>query len=80
MEGEAEILLTRDASDEGEFVARLVDHVVELRHVWVRLVGRDVGRHAVHVDVVLAQVLEDFAEIAERDFQVRILLPAACVV
>ena len=60
----------------GQIARGLLHHVVKLRHVRVGGVGREVRPHAVHVDSVLAQVRDHIAQVAERDAQVRIPLPA----
>ncbi len=46
----------------------------------MRDVGREIGRHPIHADIVGLQIIEDPGEISQRDAKVRLLLPAAGVV
>ncbi len=80
VEGEADVGLAGETADVREVGGGLTDDGMELRHVGVGGVGSEVGRHAVHVDAVLAEVPEDVAEIAERDAEVGVGAVAAGVV
>ncbi len=80
MKRQPHIGLTRQLARVRQVTRRLTHHAVELRHVRVRGIRRQVRAHAVHMDVVLAQVGKGLAQVPKRHTQVRVLLPATCVV
>jgi hypothetical protein len=80
VEGKPQVEFAGLASDCSEVGIGVPHHGVELRHVRVGRVGREVRRHAVHADIVPHQIVEDLVEILERGSEVRVLLPSARVV
>jgi hypothetical protein len=46
----------------------------------MRHVRREVGRHPIHVNVLLREIIENAMQVTERDAQVRRLLPAPGIV
>jgi len=80
VEGETEAGLARHATHQRQLRCTLVDLAMKGRQVWVCDVRRQLGRHAIHSDVVLFQVFEDVAQVRQADAEVRVVLPAPAVV
>ena len=80
VEGQAHVERARLGAERAQLRVAFRDHVVELRHVGVRGVGRKVRREAVHVDLLGRQIVENGVDIFERAFEMRIFLPAPGVV
>src|ERR1043165_9462875 len=58
----------------------LTHHAVKLRHVGMRGIGREIGGQTVHVDLVLAKIVENAVDVLQRHLQMRVVLPAPTVV
>ncbi len=80
VEGQADAERPRFRADCGEFRRAFAHHAVELGHVGMGRVGREVRRHAIHVDVVLREVVKNPVDMFERCFEMRVGLPTPRVV
>src|SRR5690348_6860097 len=80
MEGQSQILIPSLGSERGELVAAFRNLIMKLRHVRMSRVRRDIRRHPVHRDLLPREVLEDLAQISNRDTQVRVRLPPSRIV
>jgi hypothetical protein len=65
MEGQPQVHLARFSADGGKLCPAFAHHVVELRHVRMRGIGRQIRRHPVHVDPVPLQMVKDAVQILE---------------
>ena len=79
VERQADVIVAHLLPERAQLRIALRHHVVELRHVRMRRIRRDVGRQPVHVEILALQILEHVVEEFERAFEVRVLLPAARV-
>ena len=76
VEGQADVVGARLGAERAQFRITVGHHGVELRHVGMRGIGRDVRRQPVHVEPLGAQIIEHAVEQFQRAFEVRALLPA----
>jgi len=80
VERQPDVEFARFLPERGQLGVALRHHVMELRHVGVRRVGRQVRRQPVHVELFLGEIVEDLRHLLQRAFQVRVLLPPPRVV
>ena len=80
MKGKPEILVTRALSERAQFSRAVVDLAVELRQFRMGYIRRDVGRHAVHPDLVGGEIIENAMKITNRNPEMRLLSPPPAVV
>lgn len=76
VEGQADVERAGLGAERPQFRIALRDHVMELRHVGMGGVGRDVRGQAVHIEPLRREIVEHRVEQFERAFQMRVLLPA----
>ena len=79
VEGQADIVGPCLGPEGSQFRVAFGDHAVELRHVGMGGVGRDVRRKAVHVEPLGPEVVQHLVEKLERALEVGALLPSARV-
>ena len=80
VERKAQILRLRLHAKLAQFRAAFLDLSVELWHVWVSHVRREIGADPVHSDIVFRQIHKNGAQICQADAQMGIILPAPRVV
>ena len=80
MERQAQVERLGLGAERGKLGRAVPHHGMELRHVGMGRIGREIRGHPVHRDPVLRQKVEDAVEVLQRDLEMRVLLPAPRIV